>query len=137
MSRGLWFFTAILAALSLAGGSVAWALTAPNHVVYFEPEDFSLDPGQKQELDALIPLLEDAESVNIEGFVQRSREEDQQAGPARLSEKRAQAVENYLRSLVKERSPQKADINWQSAGKGQPSWDVGLPWARRVEISIN
>jgi outer membrane protein OmpA-like peptidoglycan-associated protein len=75
-------------------------------------------------------------SVRIDGYVQRSREDDRTKGPARLSEKRAQAVENYLQSMVKQRSPNKATIEWTAAGKGQPPWDVGLPWARRVEIFI-
>jgi len=132
----LWLVTAVVVALSLTGGGIAWALTAPTRVIYFAHEDFSLDQEQKAALDELEPLLGDAVAVRIDGYVQRSREDDRQKGPARLSEKRAQAVENYLRSMVKQRSPQKAPIEWVVSGKGQPSWDVGLPWARRVEVFI-
>jgi len=136
VNKRLWLVTAIVVVLSLTGGGIAWALTAPTRVVYFAHEDFSLDQEQKAALDELEPLLEDAVVVRIDGYVQRSREDDRNKGPARLSEKRAQAVENYLRSMVKQRSPQKASIEWEAAGKGQPPWDVGLPWARRVEIFI-
>jgi outer membrane protein OmpA-like peptidoglycan-associated protein len=128
--------TALVVVVSLMGGGIAWALTAPARVVYFEIEDFSLDQDQKSALDAVVPLLEDAEQVRIDGYVQRSREGDENKGAARLSEKRAQSVENYLRSQVKERSKNKAEISWVSVGRGQPPWDVGLPWARRVEIFI-
>ncbi len=136
MKRGMWFFAVAVVVLSLAGGGIAWALTAPTRVVYFDHEDFSLSQDQKASLDELVPLLEEAERVEIDGYVQRSREAERNKGPARLSEKRAQAVENYLRSQVKERSPQKAEIEWAVFGKGQPPWDVGLPWARRVEVFI-
>jgi len=134
--KSLWGITAIAVVMILAGGGIAWALTAPGHIVYFEREDFSLDQEQKIALDALAPQLEEATTVRIDGYVQRSQESDKMVGPARLSEKRAQSVENYLRSMVKERSPQKAEINWVAVGKGQPPFDVGLPWSRRVEIFI-
>ena len=136
MRQRLLFLIALALGISLAGGGIAWALTAPTHIVYFEYEDFSLSPEQKEELDALVDELEDATIVRVDGYVQRSREEDKDKGPARLSEKRAQAVTNYLQSMIKERSPNKQDIEWQSVGRGQPALDVGLPWARRVEIFL-
>jgi outer membrane protein OmpA-like peptidoglycan-associated protein len=136
MKRGVWIAVALAVVAVLIGSGVAWALTAPTQVIYFDHEDFSLSQEQKASLQELVPLLEEAERVQINGYVQRSREQDRNKGPARLSEKRAQAVENYLRSQVKERSPQKAQIEWVAQGKGQPPWDVGLPWARRVEIFI-
>lgn len=131
----VWIAVGIIVA-SLVGGGIAWAATAPIHITYFDVEDFSLSQDQKAELDQLLPALEQATSVRIDGFVQRSREEDRQKGPARLSEKRAQAVENYLQSQLKERSPNKQDIEWTTIGRGQPPFDVGFPWARRVEITI-
>ncbi len=131
----VWIVVGIIVA-SLVGGGIAWATTAPTQVVYFEVEDFSLSPDQKAELDELVPALEQATAVRIDGFVQRSREADREKGPARLSEKRANAVENYLQSQVKERSPNKQDIEWTTVGRGQPPFDVGFPWARRVEITI-
>ena len=136
MRQRLLVLLALALGISLAGGGIAWALTAPTHIVYFEYEDFSLSPEQKEELDALVDELEDATIVRIDGYVQRSREEDKDKGPARLSEKRAQAVTNYLQSMIKERSPNKQDIEWQSVGRGQPALDVGLPWARRVEVFV-
>ena len=136
MRQRLLVMLALAFGISLAGGGIAWALTAPTHIVYFEYEDFSLSPEQKEELDALVDELEDATIVRIDGYVQRSREEDKDKGPARLSEKRAQAVTNYLQSMIKERSPNKQDIEWQSVGRGQPALDVGLPWARRVEVFV-
>ena len=136
MRQRLLVMLALALGISVAGGGIAWALTAPTHIVYFEYEDFSLSPEQKEELDALVDDLEDATIVRVDGYVQRSREEDKDKGPARLSEKRAQAVTNYLQSMIKERSPNKQDIEWQSVGRGQPALDVGLPWARRVEIFL-
>ena len=136
MRQRLLVLLALALGISLAGGGIAWALTAPTHIVYFEYEDFSLSPEQKEELDALVDELGDATIVRIDGYVQRSREEDKDKGPAGLSEKRAQAVTNYLQSMIKERSPNKQDIEWQSVGRGQPALDVGLPWARRVEVFV-
>lgn len=136
MRQRLLVLLALALGISLAGGGIAWALTAPTHIVYFEYEDFSLSPEQKEELDALVDELGDATIVRIDGYVQRSREEDKDKGPARLSEKRADAVTKYLQSKVKQRSPNKQDIEWQSVGRGQPALDVGLPWARRVEVFV-
>lgn len=136
MRRRVLAFVAAVVAATFIGSGIAWALTAPTHIVYFDAEDFSLSPEQKSELDALRPELEAATSVRIDGYVQRSREEDKEKGPARLSEKRAQAVANYLQSMVKQRSPNKQDISWTAIGRGQPALDVGLPWARRVEVFI-
>lgn len=136
MRQRLLFLIALALGISLAGGGIAWALTAPAHIVYFDQEDFSLSPEHKEELDDLLDELEDATIVRVDGYVQRSREDDQEKGPARLSEKRAQAVTNYLQSMMKERSPNKQDIEWQSVGRGQPALDVGLPWARRVEVFV-
>ena len=136
MRQRLLVLIALALGISLAGGGIAWALTAPTHIVYFEYEDFSLDREQKSELDDLLDELEDATIVRVDGYVQRSREEDKDKGPARLSEKRADAVTKYLQSIMKERSPNKQDIEWQSVGRGQPALDVGLPWARRVEVFV-
>lgn len=136
MRQRLIVLLAIALGMTLAGGGMAWALTAPTHIVYFEYEDFSLSQDQKRDLDSLADELENATVVRIDGYVQRSREEDKDKGPARLSEKRADAVTKYLQSMIKERSPNKQDIEWQSVGRGQPALDVGLPWARRVEVFI-
>ena len=136
MRKRLLLLIGLALGITVAGGGIAWALTAPTHIVYFEYEDFSLSPEQKEELDALVDDLEDATIVRVDGYVQRSREEDKDKGPARLSEKRADAVTKYLQSMMKERSPNKQDIEWQSVGRGQPALDVGLPWARRVEVFI-
>jgi outer membrane protein OmpA-like peptidoglycan-associated protein len=137
VSKTLAWILGGLLALVLTGGGIAWAQTAPDYVVYFEAEDFSLSRDQKAQLDNLADELADATVVRIDGYVQRSREEDKQRGPARLSEKRAFAVEKHLQDLVKQRSPNKQDIDWAAVGRGQPPFDVGLPMARRVEIFID
>ena len=69
MRKSLWLVAGVLVALSLAGGGIAWALGAPSRVVYFEHEDFSLSQEQKASLDELVPLVEEAERVQIDGYV--------------------------------------------------------------------
>ena len=120
---------------SLALGSV-WAAGSPTKLVYFDPEDFSLSQAQKTELETLLPILETATAVEVRGYVQRSREADKNKGPANLSYKRAEAVANYLQSLLKEKSKNKRTIDWVVIGAGQPALDMGLPDARRVEIDV-
>lgn len=120
----------------LLGGVVSYAAIGPDRLVFFESEDFSLSQAQKQELDTLLPQLENAREVRVSGFVQRSRPEDRNKGPARLSYKRADAVAKYLQNLVKQRSKTKQEISWVVEGLGQPPLDPGTPLARRVEIRI-
>lgn len=123
--------------LLLIGGGVAWAVTAPDKVVYFETERFALTQSQRAELNALLPELQDATTVRIDGYVQRSREEDRGKGPARLSEKRADAVHRYLENRLRQSGPPFPDLEWVVTGRGQPPFDVGLPISRRVEIFID
>ncbi len=118
------------------GGGITYAAVGPDQMVFFDSEDFSLSQSQKDQLDQLLPLLETASQVKVEGFVQRSRPEDRNKGPARLSYKRADAVAKYLQNLVKQRSKNKQTIEWIVEGLGQPPLDPGLPFARRVEIRI-
>ncbi|CAB4572968.1 unannotated protein [freshwater metagenome] len=120
----------------LLGGVVSYAAIGPDRLVFFESEDFSLSQEQKRELDSLLPQLENASKVIVSGFVQRSRPEDRNKGPARLSHKRADAVAKYLQNLVKERSKRKQNIEWVVEGLGQPPLDPGTIFARRVEIRI-
>ena len=42
LRQRLLILIALALGISLAGGGIAWALTAPTHIVYFENEDFSL-----------------------------------------------------------------------------------------------
>lgn len=128
---------AVILAVLLIGGGVAWAVTAPDKVVYFETERFALTQDQRAELNALLPELRDASTVRIDGYVQRSREADRDKGPARLSEKRADAVHRYLENSLRQSGPPFPDIEWTVSGRGQPPFDVGLPISRRVEIFID
>ena len=126
----------LTAMVMLIGGVVSYAAIGPDRLVFFDSEDFSLSQSQKQELESLLPQLENASEVRVSGFVQRSRPEDRNKGPARLSYKRADAVAKYLQNLVKQRSKNKQEISWVVEGLGQPPLDPGTPFARRVEIRI-
>jgi hypothetical protein len=75
--------------------------------------------------------------VVVDGYVQRSTEENKNKGPAALSYKRAETVANYLESQVKQRSKNKQPIEWVVAGKGQPFTGFWSPNARRAEIFIS
>lgn len=126
----------VAAAIAL-GSAVSFAASGIDRIVYFDTEDFSLSQAQKEELDSLLPQLEQASTVTVYGFVQRSRPEDKNKGPDRLSYKRADAVAKHLQNLVKQGSKKKATITWIVEGLGQPPFDPGTAFARRVEVRID
>lgn len=133
----LWSIALLIAAIAgISGTAVAIANPVPTSIVYFETEDFSLSPTQKDALDALLPQLETASSVTVDGFVQRSSAENKNKGPANLSYKRADAVTKYLQDLVKQRSTNKQKITWTENGQGQPITGFWSPDARRAEVFI-
>ena len=137
-TRMVWIFTLLLAGvLAVSGTAVAITNPEPTSIVYFASEDFSLDKTQKDALDALVPQLDDATKVVIDGYVQRSTEANKNKGPDALSFKRANTVAKYLESQVKQRSKNKQPIEWVIAGKGQPFTGFWSPNARRAVIFIS
>ena len=135
--RIVWIFSLFVAvALAISGTAVAIATPEPTSIVYFASEDFSLDKTQKDALDALVPQLTDANKVTVDGYVQRSSEENKNKGPDALSYKRAETVAKYLESQVKQRSKNKQPIEWVISGKGQPLVGFWSPNARRAEVFI-
>ena len=136
-TRIVWFFTLIVAVvLAVSGTAVAIANPQPTSIVYFASEDFSLDKAQKDALDAIVPQLTDATKVTVDGYVQRSTEQNKNKGPEALSFKRADTVAKYLQSQVKQRSKNKQPIEWVISGKGQPVVGFWSPDARRAEVFI-
>jgi len=133
----IWAFALVIAVVAaVSGTAVAIANPIPTSIVYFATEDFSLSPSQKDALDALLPQLETATKVTVDGYVQRSLPENKNKGPANLSFKRADAVTKYLQNLVKQRSKNKQTIEWVENGKGQPITGYWSPDARRAEVFI-
>jgi outer membrane protein OmpA-like peptidoglycan-associated protein len=136
-NRIVWAVALVIAVVAAVSGAVvAVANPIPTTSVYFATEDFSLDKAQKDALDALLPQLETATAVTVDGYVQRSIEANKSKGPANLSFKRADAVIKYLQDLVKQRSQNKQEIVWTEAGKGQPFTGYWSPDARRAEVFI-
>lgn len=136
-TRIVWIFSLLVAVvLAISGTAVAATNPEPTSIVYFASEDFSLDKTQKDALDALVPQLTDATTVTVDGYVQRSTEENKNKGPEALSFKRADTVAKYLQSQVEQRSKNKQPIEWIVAGKGQPIVGFWSPNARRAEVFI-
>ena len=128
---------AMIGLSAIFGGYLAVNATSlPDRVVYFSSEDFSLNKDQKQALSSLAETLDEPSKVLIYGYVQRSTEENKHRGPARLSEKRAKAVSNYLASEHKRLFKDEPELIIVEEGRGQPEFNFWLSESRRVDVFV-
>ena len=157
--KKLWVWIAVLAGVGIALATTIVAVAnQPTATVYFAAESYELTTDQKAAIDAKKGELNSANLITIQGFVQNSPSATATVGPEHLSLLRAQAVEAYIRSILKDDSVGTTTIingpdvtptpttTLPQTGKdkpkrlyvvqrmGQPLIDFSFTDARRVEI---
>lgn len=156
-----WVWIAVIVGIIVAVVATSSALAAqPAVTVYFGTESYELTPEQKAAIDAKKGELNSANLITIQGFVQNSPSANANQGPEHLSLLRAQAVEGYIRSILKDDSvgtttiingpdvtpaptstppqtgPDKPKRLYVVQRMGQPLIDFSFKDARRVEIFV-
>ena len=159
--KKLWVWIAVAVGLVAAIVTTTIAVASqPTFSVYFASESYEITADQKAAIDAHKGELNSANLITIQGFVQNSPSSTALVGPEHLSMLRAQAVEAYIRSILKDDSvgtttiingpdvtpaptstlpktgPDKPKRLYVVQRMGQPLIDFSFKDARRVEVYV-